>query len=57
MKCENCPLLIVENCGEATMYPDEYCGFEGEYEPTKDDEGCRIPWSKVQKLLKLRGDV
>lgn len=66
MKCENCPLLIVENCsllivencGKATAYPDKYCGFEGEYTPNVDgSEGCHIPWIKVQKILRLRGDV
>ena len=65
MKCENCPLLTYPNVGEATPDYDPYCGFEDVYTPTKDDEGCHIPWNKVEKILRdeaearraRRGDV
>lgn len=58
MKCENCPLLTYPNVGEATPDYTPYCGFEDEYIPNVDgSEGCHIPWIKVQKLLKLRGDL
>lgn len=52
MKCENCPLLIRPNYGEATPDYESYCGFEDEYEPTKDGEGCRIPWNKADKIAR-----
>ena len=52
MKCEKCPLLTYPDVGEATPDYDPYCGFEDAYTPTKDDEGCHIPWSKVQKILR-----
>ena len=55
MKCDNCPLLIVENRGESTMYPDEYCVFRDEYILDIDGDGCHIPWIKVQKILRECG--
>ena len=52
MQCKNCPLLIRPNYGEATPDYEEYCSIGEVYEPTISDEGCRIPWNKVQKILK-----
>lgn len=55
MKCDNCPLLIVENRGEASMFPDEYCAIDGLYENIEHADGssgCRIPWNRAEKIAR-----